>query len=610
MIITSETRSGRANVAIVLVSMALMLWGLHARAVVPTPVLKWRNGGLTPAQYNKGLYSSAAVADLNGDSKKEIVWASYRIYCFDGATGNVLWSFYAGTDRANPDYYQAIGSYASVVIADINGDGQLEIVVANELGWLCAYTKDGYFLPGFPTRPTGRTDTITSLSAFDLDGDGKLEIIIGWAAVNNLNCCIVRYDGSVASGWPQYLPNEFVNALGIYNANIAVADLDGDGYGELIVPSDTGKTCAYRRDGSPLPANAVFGTYNTWPKVTNYEAYQNEKAGWAPNAQFWMGTDHPATVADVNGDGTYEIVIVGEVYTNPPSGNYVSLYSSPFIYNVDRTRFNKGGLNWEDSLPRTGAPLSVDNNLITPKRSNPVVADLDGDGNKEILTSSSDGKLHCYWLDKTEHYSWPFAVTKSGEGIIRFSSEPVAVDLDGDGTPEVIFTTWPQYYSNKGGELFILNYKGEVLQEVALPYGDNGYVGELNFDGCLAAPTVDDVDGDGQPEIVLGTVYAGLLVYDLPGCVAGAEPWPTGRGDYARTGWARSTCAPLVLSNQIITTTQIYTSCGTLSAGPALLIVSPGNVTLWGGTRVVLRNGFSVGSGAALTAGIDPSLGQ
>ena len=63
-------------------------------------------------------------------------------------------------------------------------------------------------------------------------------------------------------------------------------------------------------------------------------------------------------------------------------------------------------------------------------------------------------------------------------------------------------------------------------------------VGERYFDGCLAAPTIGDVDGDGQPEIVLGTVYAGLVVYDLPGAVMGSAPWPTGRHDYARTGWA------------------------------------------------------------------------
>jgi hypothetical protein len=63
-------------------------------------------------------------------------------------------------------------------------------------------------------------------------------------------------------------------------------------------------------------------------------------------------------------------------------------------------------------------------------------------------------------------------------------------------------------------------------------------VGERNFDGGLACPTIADVDGDGEYEILIGTVYAGLCVYDLPGAPKGFAPWPTGRHDLARTGCA------------------------------------------------------------------------
>ena len=45
-----------------------------------------------------------------------------------------------------------------------------------------------------------------------------------------------------------------------------------------------------------------------------------------------------------------------------------------------------------------------------------MVVDLDGDGKKEILTSSFDGKLHCYWLDRTEHGNWPYSVYDPAEG--------------------------------------------------------------------------------------------------------------------------------------------------------------------------------------------------
>ena len=90
------------------------------------------------------------------------------------------------------------------------------------------------------------------------------------------------------------------------------------------------------------------------------------------------------------------------------------------------------------------APLSEDYNLIENNVPNPVVVDLDGDGRKEILYPSYDGRVHAYWLDKTEHGSWPFEVYNPAEGFYRFASEPIVVDLDNDGKAEVIFASWTQ----------------------------------------------------------------------------------------------------------------------------------------------------------------------
>ena len=511
---------------------------LYFDAAVPAPVFKWRNGGFSLVQFNKGMYTSPALLDINQDGVKEIIWANFKVFAFDGITGTALWSFWAGNDCDGPDVYHGIGTDTNVAIADINGDGFGEIVTAHTNGLVCAYDRNGYFLPGFPLQPLGRTDPIGSLSVFDLDNDGYYEIIIGWGMANNLNICVIGHDGTIKAGWPQYVPNPNANALGIFGENIAVGDINHDGFGELVAPSDTGKTCAYTHNGSALSINPVFNSWMTgWPDVVNYENYEKEKFGWEPNGLFYMGTEQPATIADINADGSFEIVIVGVVYTNPDDWNFQPLYTKPFLYNLDRTRFNSGIYNWEGGLPQSGAPLSNDWNVIARKRTNPVVVDLDGDGKKEILSSSFDGKLHCYWLDRTEHGNWPYSVYDSAEGRIRFSSEPAVADLDGNGSLEVIFTSWPQYYSNVGGHLFILNSQGTLLHKVALPYGDNGSVGNLYYDGCLAAPTIGDVDSDGQPEIVLGTVYAGLVVYDLPGAVLGSAPWPTGRHDYARTGW-------------------------------------------------------------------------
>ncbi len=90
----------------------------------------------------------------------------------------------------------------------------------------------------------------------------------------------------------------------------------------------------------------------------------------------------------------------------------------PFVLKLDRTRWSGSGFDWT-AIPVPGpgsGPRSEDYNVIETAVPNPVAADLDGDGRLEILFPSYDGKLHAYWLDKTEHGSWPYTVPSTGAG--------------------------------------------------------------------------------------------------------------------------------------------------------------------------------------------------
>jgi hypothetical protein len=67
-------------------------------------------------------------------------------------------------------------------------------------------------------------------------------------------------------------------------------------------------------------------------------------------------------------------------------------------------------------------------------------------------------------------------------------------------------------------------------------------------------------------------------------------------------------CAPLDLTGETVTTTEIYQGCPSITAGPDFTIASPGDVTFQASEWIALSNGFSVETGAALTAIIDPLL--
>jgi hypothetical protein len=204
-----------------------------------------------------------------------------------------------------------------------------------------------------------------------------------------------------------------------------------------------------------------------------------------------------------------------------------------YIFNADRSRFNTGGFDWRTPPVDTGLPLSQDWNLIETAQPNPVVADLDGNGRQEILYASYDGRLHVFWLDKTEHGSWPFSVYNPGEGFYRFASEPTVADLDNNGFAEVIFASWTQKGSNRTGRLHILDYLGNSLHQVDLPPAFGGDT----WNGALAAPTLANLDSDPDLELVLNTAHSGLVAYDLPYTVLARVLWGTGRGSYLRNGF-------------------------------------------------------------------------
>jgi FG-GAP-like repeat len=498
-------------------------------AAVQAPLLKWQYGGCYSSWCETGWYSSPSVADVNSDGISDVIGSAYSIVALDGPTGTVHWRVNSGHDRSETGTSDVGRTWPAIVVKDVNNDGAQEIITAHGGGWVSVYTLQGYFLSGWPKHPS--SSELRGLLVADLDNDGTSEIAVSAGVGNQTNTWVYEHNGALRSGWPQ-LTGDTGYAYGVFNDNAAAGDLDNDGQLELVVPSDVHYICTYNPDGVQVPANSMYGD-KKWGKVGIWESLVVELRGWGEcngvrSESYRTNFAHgAAVVADVNGDDIPEVVATGNVY-NCAVGHPPGKYNGVYIFNADRSRFNSDGFDWQQPPVDTGAPLSEDYNLIQNNQPNPVVADLDGDGNKEILFSSYDGRVHAFWLDKTEHHNWPYSVYSPAEGFYRFASEPVVADLDNDGHAEVIFSSWTQSGSNANGKLHILSYQGNVLYEIALPPKKSASA-DITWNGSLAAPTLANIDSDSDLEIILNTAYSGFVAYDLPGTATARVLWAAGR---------------------------------------------------------------------------------
>ena len=140
-------------------------------------------------------------------------------------------------------------------------------------------------------------------------------------------------------------------------------------------------------------------------------------------------------------------------------------------------------------------------------RSSPVAADVNGDGTPDIIVAGNDGRVYAVdssnceilWSKQVADYINPNAQNPSPQDI---ESSPTVADLDGDGNPEIVLTTGWMPESHKNGALLVLDHNGNLMpgwprltRDVngggTPAWNPDGYA-----DGFFSTPAVGDIDGD------------------------------------------------------------------------------------------------------------------
>ncbi|HEY1016420.1 MAG TPA: FG-GAP-like repeat-containing protein, partial [Herpetosiphonaceae bacterium] len=173
-----------------------------------------------------------------------------------------------------------------------------------------------------------------------------------------------------------------------------------------------------------------------------------------------------------------------------------------------------------------GPPITT---TLLPQQA-PALADLDGDGRLETVVGLADGSVRAYRENGAPLWSYDLA-----QGRALFASEPAIGDVTGDGRPEILFGAYsPGGSANSAAGLYGLDAAGQPL--AGFPLSLPAETGALQ--GIQAAPTLADLDRDGDIEILAASLAGTLYAWDLPAAYRPeAQPWPTGRHDLWRTGW-------------------------------------------------------------------------
>jgi uncharacterized protein (TIGR03382 family) len=461
----------------------------------------WSSGAI--ATPHEGLLAGPAVGDLDGDGTAEIVAASLggRVYAWrrDGSRlpGFPVAITGRGPEEVGPGKMWDHGVAAAPALGDVDGDGALEIVVAGMDQRLYVWRSDGQLLPGYPVGLCA-PDTCDQLGARvlsppalgDIDGDGDLDAALGTNEIPvGAAALLYLVDLPAAALWPGYpqkrsgLLNEVVLPLigEGHPAGVALADLDGDGDLELSSNAMLGSQPPIHADGT----DALDMTFTL--------------ADFGVGTEFSEGSMIPAVnepvFADLTGDGQPDFL---------SGGVGVQWLVSLAVREAWDYEHAVGAWDGATGAGIPGFPRRVEDLAFL---SAPTVADLDGDGRRDVLGASGGGLVHAWSNTGQPLAGWP---KLTGGWTL---GGPSIGDIDGDGDLDVVVAT-------RDGLIFAWGTDGDAGQAAEWPMTRHDAQNTANRSTRIPGQT-------GRPNPVA----------EEPGCGCASAPAPAGWALVGTLAW-------------------------------------------------------------------------
>ena len=194
-------------------------------------------------------YAFPAVVDLFGDGRPQLLWGhcGYLNAVLDG-DGQRIWQT---PYRNNTEVQSLMG------VGDSDGDGIVELLASTADGVRLFQATDGAVLLEFDDGVRAHTDVVSG----DVDGDGRDEFLFG---SGTKLICVEQEEGALRRAWTLEVEGR--------SSDIALADVDGDGFLDAVVTTADGYVKAYVGETA---ATAVQAVERTPPKTHLQPPYPN-----------------------------------------------------------------------------------------------------------------------------------------------------------------------------------------------------------------------------------------------------------------------------------------------------------------------------------------------
>jgi hypothetical protein len=430
---------------------------------------------------------------------------------------------------------------SSPVIADVNGDGHLDVLTADLSGVLHVLDgRTGRDLPGWP-QPVqvvpGQTVAVeSSPTVADLDHSGHNEIIVGAGSIDvpGQQGGVVAFNANGSVRW-RIRTMTVAGENGVVGTP-AVGDVNGDGFPDVVFGSFDHRIYVVDRNGNALPGFPMDTLDTIWDSPALYDAGRigrmdiflggDASPGGPCGNWSWAGILRAIRVTSAGPRVMWSHCQHQIFQSSPAIGNFSGDGRPALVVGTGtgpsgdaRATNSLSAFHLDDGSPVAGWPVLLNGPIF----GSPVIGDVNGDKKNDVVVAACAtcpvGRVWAF--DGHGRPLW--SVIPGGQvDHTEILSTPILVDLDGNGVNDVAIGQAGQFYflrGRDGARLYQPVEVGRVMQNsAAVANFGKGYGWRLIVQSWRP-------QGDGLPKHGSARVAS----YRLPKAPRIAPAWPQWR---------------------------------------------------------------------------------